>query len=184
MTQEQLDYVKEQLAVGIDPVQLRTNLLSAGYADQQVTQLMIAAQTGATAPLTPAQSSGMPWWAWVLIGLFLIIPVMGILLAVALSSFNDARQAATDASYKQSLSSLRSSAEIYADSNLPAWSYEGFCIQARVQSVLSTIPQVVCEDSEDSYRMSLQLSNGSYWCVDSLRNSGEQSARPSGLQCK
>ena len=129
-----------------------------------------------------------------LIELLVVIAIIGILAAVVIGSLNDARGGGADASAKQTLTSLRSQAELIYNSN--NYSYDSVCADAKVTPLLqalvditpatgsSIIPatpssatNVACHDETAAYAISAPmtvLNNGvqQYFCVDSTGQSG------------
>ena len=51
MTEEQLQYVREQLAAGVAPETLRTTLQEAGYDEKLIEQLLATATSNNTPPV-------------------------------------------------------------------------------------------------------------------------------------
>jgi len=76
-----------------------------------------------------------------LIELLVVIAIIGILAAVVLASLNDARRSGNDASLKQSMSSIRSQAEIFynAQTGADAYSYAGVCEDDTIENLLSAV---------------------------------------------
>lgn len=130
-----------------------------------------------------------------LIELLVVIAIIGILAAVVLASLNDARSSGTDASIKQSLSNLRSQAEIrYNQDN---FSYQNICnattepkveqlfaaatasagaTAAADDAVMTGTASSVCRDSNTAWLVAVPLigtgTAGDRWCVDSTGFSG------------
>ena len=130
-----------------------------------------------------------------LIELLVVIAIIGILAAVVLSSLNDARRSGNDAALKQSMSSLRSQAEIFynAQTGSNAFSYTNLCDDVKtgllVNGVLanspatasssaaatpSSVTNVSCQADATRWAVSAPLSirpgqttPTEWWCVDS-----------------
>ncbi|MEZ4195386.1 MAG: prepilin-type N-terminal cleavage/methylation domain-containing protein [Candidatus Paceibacterota bacterium] len=77
-----------------------------------------------------------------LIELLVVIAIIGILAAVVLSSLNDARSGGQDASLKQSMTSLRSQAELFYNSNAAnPYTYTNLCADQKITQLLNAITQ-------------------------------------------
>jgi len=211
MTNEHIAYVRAELDRGVAVGDLQNALLAAGYSQSQINELFAAVQGAAKTPPTPpilltntpvpqmatqtAQSNnsttyeerpaktGMPSWLKVLLGVlgFLVLATL-CLVFVVMASLNSARDNATEASAKTSLNTLRSQAEVYYSTS--GQSYEGVCADVRVQGLLNTaVGQADCAASADSYRVSLELSDG-YYCVDSVGFADKKSELLVGFVCQ
>lgn len=131
-----------------------------------------------------------------LIELLVVIAIIGILAAVVIGSLNDARGGGQDASIKQSMTSLRSQAELIY--NASGYNYSTVCSDPRVtrlvdaadasnaavtatSSVYATAGSatvVMCHNSTTGYAVSAPLNvqlngNTQYFCVDSTGKSGQ-----------
>ena len=131
-----------------------------------------------------------------LIELLVVIAIIGILAAVVLASLNDARSSGTNASIQQSLTNVRSQAEIVYNASSPL-SYANVCTDgdiarlllavATASSVINDVPvtaigtagsaiTVTCHAATTGYAVSapLLITDGSttptYFCVDSTGN--------------
>lgn len=130
-----------------------------------------------------------------LIELLVVIAIIGILAAVVLSSLNDARRSGNDAALKQSMSSLRSQAEIFynAQSGANSFSYTNLCDSSKVGQLIdgvlanspatasssaaatpSSVSNVACQADATRWAVSSPLSirpgettPTEWWCVDS-----------------
>ena len=124
-----------------------------------------------------------------LIELLVVIAIIGILSAVVLVSLNSARTKGADASIKSNLTSTRSQAALFYDSNNA--SYSTVCLNTTVGGVKSIYGQVlaaakagghssfnrnatgainaVCNDSADAWaaQVPLKATAGTWFCVDS-----------------
>ncbi len=128
-----------------------------------------------------------------LIELLVVIAIIGILAAVVLASLNDARSSGTDASIKQSLSNLRSQAEIVY--NQQSFTYAAVCADSKVSQLFTAAiaastgatavatdaamtagTQGVCRDVAAGWLVAVPLigtgTAGDRWCVDSTGFSG------------
>ncbi|MDQ5950939.1 MAG: hypothetical protein QG639_216 [Patescibacteria group bacterium] len=142
-----------------------------------------------------------------LIELLVVIAIIGILAAVVIGSLNDARGGGADASAKQTLTSLRSQAELIYNSN--NYSYATVCADAKVTPLLQALvditpatsvdstlvnigasDKVSCHNTAAAYAVSAPMTvtnNGTvqYFCVDSTGQSGLSSTTlaASGILC-
>lgn len=127
-----------------------------------------------------------------LIELLVVIAIIGILAAVVLASLNDARSGGQNASIKQSITNIRSQAEIvYASST---YSYATVCADTKVLQLLNAVvsngpatghssaavstTNVACNDDDDFWAVASPLNNGGFFCVDSLGVATQTSAVP------
>lgn len=112
-----------------------------------------------------------------LIELLVVIAIIGILAAVVLASLNDARKGGSDASIRESMSNLRSQAEIYYNAN--GFNYTGMCADTKVTQLtgaaLSNGPgggaTVYCDATAQSWAASAPLNTAGNFCVDSTGKS-------------
>lgn len=120
-----------------------------------------------------------------LIELLVVIAIIGILASVVLASLNTARQQGSDAAIKSSINNARAQAELYYNDNTN--DYSGVCnagATADPQGIAQMVTgaqdagsgDVVCIDSADAWAIEAQLvtDTGTYYCVDSTGQSGEQ----------
>ncbi len=106
-----------------------------------------------------------------LIELLVVIAIIGILAAVVLSSLNDARQGGSDASVKQSMTNMRSQAEIIYNAN--NYSYATVCTSTTTLALrtaaVSNGPGTAldCNQSAQAWAATADLNIGGFFCVDS-----------------
>lgn len=132
-----------------------------------------------------------------LIELLVVIAIIGILAAVVIGSLNDARSSGQDAAIQNSMSNLRSQAEIIYNRN-GDFSYAAVCTDPTTANILdsvasgsgaaTTVSDVLTTPSSPTvvachvnaagteYAVSAPMTtSGDYWCVDSSGNSGRSS---------
>ena len=117
-----------------------------------------------------------------LIELLVVIAIIGILASVVLASLNTARDKGSDASVKQSLTSVRSQIALYYDNN--GGTYIGACADPNViagmvsaQTAIAPVPTAGglgdgdCEETAvgDGWAawVNLKADLGNAWCIDS-----------------
>ena len=139
-----------------------------------------------------------------LIELLVVIAIIGILAAVVIGSLNDARSGGQNASIQQTLTNLRSQAELYYN-GAGNYSYTNLCLGANAPAVVAGINAALdvvngtaypaggrataavnsattdanrvaqCVSNASSYQITVPLGGGAdYWCVDSTGFSGRQ----------
>lgn len=114
-----------------------------------------------------------------LIELLVVIAIIGILTSVVLASLNSARSKGGDAAVKANLSTVRTSAEQYYDTNKNYGSSSSVCtggmfadanIDAAIdQAVAQGGGAAQCESTGSAYAVAVPLksSASTFWCVDS-----------------
>jgi len=111
-----------------------------------------------------------------LIELLVVIAIIGILAAVVLASLNDARKGGSDASIRESMSNLRSQAEIFYNAN--GFNYTGMCNDPKVTQLLAAAQSngpgtaTICAPDAQAWAASAALntqssSTNAFFCVDS-----------------
>jgi prepilin-type N-terminal cleavage/methylation domain-containing protein len=106
-----------------------------------------------------------------LIELLVVIAIIGILAAVVLASLNDARDSASQASAKGSMTSVRNQAELFYNDS--GYTYTGVCANADVAALTTAAGAAVgqtadCDSSATAYAAEVRLeAAGDYFCVDS-----------------
>ena len=129
-----------------------------------------------------------------LIELLVVIAIIGILAAVVLTSLNDARNNARNASAQTSINNIRSAAEVHFNTNTPP-SYDGLCSADSITTLIDaaegeTDTTAVCNDapSDRAYAVSIELidvgaPNTLYYCVDSTGSAGVSTTNLTGQEC-
>jgi prepilin-type N-terminal cleavage/methylation domain-containing protein len=137
-----------------------------------------------------------------LIELLVVIAIIGILAAVVIGSLNDARSGGQNASIQQTMTNLRSQAELYYN-GAGNFSYTDLCSASAptangITAALAVVngPAYVAADDEgtvatndaadeanrkaqcnsnaSAYQVTVPLAGGAgYWCVDSTGFSGD-----------
>jgi prepilin-type N-terminal cleavage/methylation domain-containing protein len=109
-----------------------------------------------------------------LIELLVVIAIIGILASVVLASLNTARDKGTDAAIQQSVSNLRSQAEIYGNRADGSIDYSGLCDDTNVDQLEASINSktgatATCNDGATAWAFQTPLvgSSGDFICVDS-----------------
>lgn len=142
-----------------------------------------------------------------LIELLVVIAIIGILAAVVIGSLNDARQGGQNASIQQTMTNVRSQAELYY--NGPGnYSYTSLCTlgTSTRNGVIAALDVVnapdtnlitdgsapaansvtdenardaACQSNANSYQITVPLADGTnFWCVDATGFSGQLTSAP------
>jgi len=107
-----------------------------------------------------------------LIELLVVIAIIGILASVVLASLNNARDKGADAAIKSTINNVRAQAELIYDDADPN-SYATVCDAGNTGDAAAAVNNAGganswrCNDSDGAYAVAGQLSDGSYYCVDS-----------------
>ena len=125
-----------------------------------------------------------------LIELLVVIAIIGILASVVLASLSTARDKGTDAAIQQSVSNIRSQAEISGNQVDGTVDYSTVCTD--VGSLDTSIDDkngagsTYCDDQTDTWVFAADLVQGGYICADSTGTSFSTttgSAPSSGTAC-
>lgn len=126
-----------------------------------------------------------------LIELLVVIAIIGILASVVLASLSTARDKGTDAAIQQSVSNIRSQAEITGNQADGTVDYSTVCTAAA--SLVTSIDDkngtgggTYCSDEVDTWMIAADLVQGGYICADSTGASGVSAsgtAPTSGTAC-
>ncbi|MDC1205542.1 type II secretion system GspH family protein [Candidatus Pacebacteria bacterium] len=132
-----------------------------------------------------------------LIELLVVIAIIGILAAVVLASLNTARDKGSDAAIKSNLNNMRAQAELYYDDNSRTYGTEVsactggmFTDSSQISQALAGIASTkVCDTSDNtaataagtSWMMAAELSDGTYFCVDSNGSATNTASAPSAI---
>ncbi len=140
-----------------------------------------------------------------LIELLVVIAIIGILAAVVIGSLNDARSGGQNASIQQTVTNLRSQAEIFYN-NAGGFSYTGLCAADPIDTGIQAAVDIVngaaypdtdgasaatndptteanrsaqCVANASAYQITTPLAGGTgFWCVDSTGYSGRLTTSP------
>ncbi len=126
-----------------------------------------------------------------LIELLVVIAIIGILASVVLASLNTARSKGSDAAVKGAMSSLRTQAALYYDSNSQSYGSDfntaactatptGLFADPQVKSIIANINTnaasgaAYCNirSASSTWAVVVPLKGGSNWCVDSSGYAG------------
>jgi len=131
--------------------------------------------------------------AFTLPELLVVIGVIGVLAAVVLASLGAARSQANDTAIKANLSTIQVQAESFYTSNSNSYGVSivtGVCINnantlfkldSTIKNAIAAIANITgssavtslrCYNWPTSYVVTVKLSDGTFWCVDSLHYSG------------
>ncbi len=125
-----------------------------------------------------------------LIELLVVIAIIGILASVVLASLSTARDKGTDAAIQQSVSNIRSQAEITGNQADGTVDYSGVC--AAITALDTSIEDkngagaTYCDDDVDTWMYTSDLVQGGFICADSTGASGVTltgTAPTSGTAC-
>ena len=125
-----------------------------------------------------------------LIELLVVIAIIGILASVVLASLSTARQKGTDAAIQQSVSNIRSQAEITGNQPDGTVDYSGVC--AAIGTIKSSIEakngtgSSYCSGVTNTWMYATPLVTGGYICADSTGYGGVTAtgtAPTSGTAC-
>ena len=186
MTPEQVAYVKEQLAKGVEPEDLKATMMQHGYSEGQVSALFAEVQnksselTVPTEPVQPASLSA-PHKGSSKTFLYVAIGVLSVLLiGIGIWQFftyaidrgvsyleTEMEEQIADITIGVELlmeiDELAAGAEEYKVRN---GTYSGFC-----QEVSN--PEIVCQSATETYRMGFTAADESEYCTDSTGFKGE-----------
>jgi len=197
MTPEQIKYVTDELARGVDLSTIKETLLSNGYSEEQAKQLIaqvsVPQNTGTTEIPAPATQPVKKKMSLLLI---IVLAVLGTIVVIVVglgiivgASLDGARTAGMDASIKQTLSSSRTQAELYYSNN--NFSYAGFCESDSLGLLVGRLENdFECLDAPTGYRVSAKLNEEGYFCVmvnpddeNSISETREVLVKPTGFGC-
>lgn len=131
-----------------------------------------------------------------LIELLVVIAIIGILASVVLASLNTARDKGTDAAVKSNLNNMRAQAELYYDDNSRTYGTEvsdcasGMFSSGTIANALANITSTkICDTSDSttataaasSWMMAGELTDGTYYCVDSGGNATTTTSAPAAV---
>lgn len=105
-----------------------------------------------------------------LIELLVVIAIIGILASVVLASLNTARDKGEDAAIKSNLNNIRAQAEIVYDDD--GRTYANVCANANVSRAVTEAATNAsdCSDDAAGWGAEAQLSDTTWYCVDSTGN--------------
>ncbi len=126
-----------------------------------------------------------------LIELLVVIAIIGILASVVLASLSTARDKGTDAAIQQSVSNIRSQAEITGNQADGTVDYSTVCtavatLDASITAKNGASLDTYCGDDVDTWIYAAELVQGGYICSDSTGASGVNASGTmptSGVAC-
>ncbi|MEZ6209205.1 MAG: type II secretion system protein [Candidatus Paceibacterota bacterium] len=115
-----------------------------------------------------------------LIELLVVIAIIGILASIVLASLNTARSKGEDAAIKANLANIRAEAELYYDDNGNYYTdaTTNVCTDTQVAAMVTAASTNAgdCDAAAGEWAAEGQLSDDSYWCVDSTGTSAAAAA--------
>lgn len=124
-----------------------------------------------------------------LIELLVVIAIIGILASVVLASLNSARDKGADAAVKANLANIRAQAQLYYEDNSSSYGSDtSSCTASSTVFADGTVANAIgaaedasgdsatCSISSGNWAISVPLSDGSNWCVDSAGQSASGTA--------
>lgn len=126
-----------------------------------------------------------------LIELLVVIAIIGILASVVLASLSTARDKGTDAAIQQSVSNIRSQAEITGNQADGTVDYSTVCtavatLDTSIDDKNGSTGATWCDDQVDTWMYAADLVQGGFICADSTGASGVTltgTAPTSGAAC-
>lgn len=121
-----------------------------------------------------------------LVELLIVIAIIGILAAVALSSFQSARDGGSDARIISQMDGISKRASIEEVQQLSfdiVCGTNGFTQSDSISMLINEIEAfasttVTCHSQTDGYAVAVPLASSTYWCVDSTGFRGEVGSLP------
>lgn len=105
----------------------------------------------------------------IVVGFFVVLPIIGILASVVLTSLNTAREKANDAAIISTLKSAQFEAETYQKAH--SGNYLGLCQDPRMKQILTpwredAVVEYNCNDAVGGWATESLLTTGEFFCVD------------------
>ncbi len=196
MNNDQIIYVRDELARGISPEDIRQSLKQDGYTTELINQLFSAVQESLTStplqavpgvlttPMLPEEkNSKFPVWVVVLLVVFGAVIITAFLLAkTTINQLNTARDQGYVMSDKTTLNNIRNMAEVYYETN--EHSYLGLCNSSEMNRVSGQVNNLSCEDSSDAYRAYILSLDETTYCVDYSGFYGNIEKIPENVSCE